>query len=234
MDKVTQSKLLEWARKYNDKKYFTADPIRFPTLFADRMKRGEAVLQDVEIAGLFAAHLAWGRRSTIVNDLDKLFGHMEWQPFEFVRSGCCRRDGESVHRTIKWSEIAAISDRLRDIYSSRDSIEGMSVEQIRTDIFGSRADRNAANKKINLFRRWMVRRDGIVDLGLWKNSSPAELLIPLDVHVMQSASELGLTKRHSADARTVAEITDAMRQVFPDDPCLGDYALFGHGLEKDA
>ena len=81
-----------------------------------------------------------------------------------------------------------------------------------------------------MLRRWMVRDDGKVDLGLWKNISPDELLIPLDVHVYTQAVELDLTARKPKDIKTVREITDAFSDIFPHDPCKGDFALFGYGV----
>lgn len=234
MDARTADKLRQWAEYYNDSRFFEEDPIAFPTLFAKRMAEGGAVLQDVEIAGLLAGHLAWGRRAMIVRDSNRLFDEMNWRPYDYVMSGEWRDDSSSLHRTIRWSEIAAICSRLRNIYSTRDSIEGLDVHTLRCGVFGSKPDKNAANKKINMFRRWMVRRDGRVDLGLWKASDPADLLIPLDVHVLRSANMLGLTSRTSANAITVNEITKALEEVFPGDPCLGDYALFGHGVTQGA
>ena len=69
-----------------------------------------------------------------------------------------------------------------------------------------------------------------LDELLWKDSDRKELIIPLDVHVYNQASELGLTKRKPKDIVTAREITDALREVFPDDPLLGDFALFGYGV----
>ena len=83
-----------------------------------------------------------------------------------------------------------------------------------------------------MMRRWMVRRDGKVDLGLWKDTDPATLIIPLDVHVYQEAEALGLTDRRQKDLRTAVQITDAFREIWPQDPCLGDFALFGYGINK--
>lgn len=83
-----------------------------------------------------------------------------------------------------------------------------------------------------MMRRWMVRNDGKVDLGLWKNSSPADLIIPLDVHVYTQAFKLGLTDRKAKDLRTAIQITDAFRELFPDDPAQGDFALFGYGIDN--
>ena len=230
MKESIRQQLIGWAEKYNDPVYFEEDPIAFPRTFAQRMTEGQASLQDVEIAGLFAGHLAWGRREMIVRDSERLFDEMKWKPYEYVMEGNWRKDPVSLHRTIKWSEIAGICERLRDIYRQTDSIETLTIAEIRRDIFGSRDDANAANKKINMFRRWMVRDDGKVDLGLWKHSNKSELLIPLDVHVHRSALELGLTTRKGTDMKTVVEITDAFRDIFPTDPCKGDFALFGHGI----
>ena len=93
--------------------------------------------------------------------------------------------------------------------------------------------RSSANKRIHMFLRWMVRRGSTVDLGLWKWVDPAELLIPLDVHVMQEAIGLGLIPEGTAASRKTAELlTSALAEVFPGDPCRGDFALFGLGVDK--
>lgn len=81
-------------------------------------------------------------------------------------------------------------------------------------------------------RRWLVRDDGKVDLGVWKNSDRRDLILPLDVHVYAQAAALGLTARKQKDIVTALEITDAFREIFPDDPCLGDFALFGYGVNN--
>ena len=82
-------------------------------------------------------------------------------------------------------------------------------------------------------RRWFVRDDGIVDLGLWKDISPASLIIPLDTHVYAQASALGLTCRRQKDLATALEITSAFEEIFPGDPCKGDFALFGQGVTQE-
>ena len=230
MNETTAERLREWAAKYNDIKYFTEDPIAFPREF---IRRG-AGQKDIEIAALFAAHFAWGRRSMIVRDLERFFDYLEWKPLDYVLSQDYRDDDTSIHRTIKWKDTAAICAALRTVFSRGESLSEMDAATLRSRIFGSAPDPNAANKKIHLMRRWMVRRDGKVDLGLWKNISPAELIIPLDVHVHTQAVELGLTDRKSKDYRTALQITRALEEVFPYDPCLGDYALFGYGVSRNA
>ncbi len=222
--------LIGWAHEYNDPKYFQEDPIAFPREFASRLSAEDASLADVEIAALLSAHLAWGRRAMIVRDCGRMFDEMDWRPYDYVMYGDYRDENASLHRTIKWSEFAAICGRLRELYSRRKSLEGLTDEEFRIKVYGQKADPKAPNKKISMMRRWMVRDDGKVDLGLWKNSDKRDLILPLDVHVYAQAVDLGLTSRRQKDIVTAREITDAFLEIFPDDPCLGDFALFGYGV----
>ena len=230
MEQTVKETLIEWAEKYNDPQYFTEDPIIFPKHFACRYAVGEAVLADVEIAALLACHLAWGRRAMIVRDCDRMLDEMCWRPYDYVMNGEYRDEDISLHRTIKWSEFAGICTRLKGLYSESDSLEGMTDTDIRCRIFGQKEDRRAPNKKLSMMRRWLVRDDGKVDLGVWKKSDKKDLIIPLDVHVYTQATDLGLTTRRQKDIVTAIEITDTFREIWPDDPCKGDFALFGYGV----
>ena len=232
MNAKVKEQLIEWADKYNDLQYFTEDPIIFPRKFARMMEEGCATLRDVEIAAVFASHFAWGRRALIIRDCERLFDEMAWKPAEYVMAGDWRDDEQSIHRTIKWSEVARICRRLREWYRWHDSLEMLGSEDMRTTIFCRKEDPKAPNKKINLMRRWMVRDDGKVDLGLWKDTDKSTLLIPLDVHVHTQAVELGLTRRKQKDLTTALEISRQLQEVFPGDPCLGDFALFGYGVTR--
>ena len=232
MDTRTKDTLIEWAEVYNDPEYFQEDPIIFPTCFARKYEAGEAYLADVEISALLAAHLAWGRRAMIVRDCGRMFDEMEWKPYEYVMNGCYRNEDASLHRTIKWKEFADICSRLKNIYETSDSLELLSDTDFRTQVFGQKEDRKAPNKKISMMRRWLVRDDGKVDLGVWKSSDKKGLILPLDVHVYDQATALGLTGRRQKDIVTALEITDAFREIWPDDPCKGDFALFGYGVNN--
>ena len=231
------------AEQYNKEEYFTGDPIIFPKHFARIMEGkngieglgGTAVLsgrkytlKDVEIAAVIAAHLAWGRRDMIVRDCKRAFDEMNWEPYKYIMAGNYRCEDASLHRTIKWSEFAAICGRLKEFYTTNDSLESLTPDEIRVQVYGQKSDRKAANKKIHMMRRWMVRNDGIVDLGLWTGTSPASLIIPLDVHVHRSALNMGITTRNSADITTAQEITTFLHRAFPGDPCKGDFALFAY------
>ena len=224
--------LIGWAEEYNDPKYFQEDPIIFPTQFARKYEAGEASVADVEISALLSSHLAWGRRAMIVRDCGRMFDEMCWKPYDYIMNGEYRNENASLHRTIKWSEFAAICTRLKGIYEKTGSIEGLTDAQIRAGICGQKEDRKAPNKKRSMMRGWLVSDDVKVDLGVWKSSDKKGLILPLDVHVYDQATALGLTGRRQKDIVTALEITDAFREIWPDDPCKGDFALFGYGVNN--
>ena len=230
MNEQMKETLIGWAHKYNDPIYFQEDPIAFPRKFAESHTSGKASLADIEISAILSCHLAWGRRSMIVRDCERMFDEMEWRPFDYVMNGEYRNEQASLHRTIKWSDFAGICERLKKLYEHSSSLEGMSDAGFRTKVFGQKEDLKAANKKINMMRRWLVRDDGKVDIGVWKKSDKKKLIIPLDIHVYTQATELGLTSRRQKDIVTAQEITNTFSEIFPDDPCLGDFALFGYGV----
>ena len=161
---------------------------------------------------------------------NRMFEEMCWRPYDYVMNGEYRDEDVSLHRTIKWSQFAQICENLRKTYAGQKSLEGLTDTDIRCRIFGQKEDGKAPNKKISMMRRWMVRDDGKVDLGVWKNSDKKDLVLPLDVHVYTQATALGLTSRKQKDMITAREITEAFREIWPDDPCKGDFALFGYGV----
>jgi uncharacterized protein (TIGR02757 family) len=92
-------------------------------------------------------------------------------------------------------------------------------------------ERNSSCKRLNMFLRWMVRKDERgVDFGLWEKIKPSQLLMPLDVHVGRVARKMGLLERKQSDWKAVLELSEKMRQLDPSDPAKYDFALFGLGL----
>jgi len=91
---------------------------------------------------------------------------------------------------------------------------------------------NSACKRLNLALRWLVRREGPVDMGLWKSISPSSLFIPLDLHVGRAARSLGLLEsgRKANDKKAVFSLTEKLRELCPEDPVKYDFALFGYSL----
>ena len=94
-------------------------------------------------------------------------------------------------------------------------------------------ERNSACKRLNMFLRWMVRRDDRgVDFGIWTRISPSELMAPMDVHVGRVARELGLDQRPQSDWKATQELTERLRAFDVNDPVRYDFALFGLGVEE--
>ena len=91
--------------------------------------------------------------------------------------------------------------------------------------------KTTALKRINMALRWLVRDDGIVDMGVWHSIPKSKLFIPLDVHAGNTARSLGLLRRKSNDRRSVEELTALLRTLRPEDPAFYDFALFGIGVE---
>jgi uncharacterized protein (TIGR02757 family) len=89
----------------------------------------------------------------------------------------------------------------------------------------------SAAKRINMYLRWMVRKDTKgVDLGIWKNIAAAQLSCPLDVHSGNVARKLGLLHRSQNDAKAVLELDTQLRILEANDPVKYDFALFGLGV----
>lgn len=231
-----------------------SDPVQFPRRFAS--------LADIEIAALLVAAIAWGNRKMICNDAERLLRLMDGQPLAYVISGEWERlpDQLNIHRTFFARNLKHALRGLREIYRRHGSLNdfaaarGVSLDSrpawalareinaVLSAANGGAGDprflpcnlATTALKRLNMALRWLVRDDGIVDMGVWTAIKPAQLFIPLDVHVGNTVRRLGLTERRAADRRTVDEITAVLRRLRPDDPVYYDYALFGLGIEKQA
>ncbi len=175
-------------------------------------------------------------------------------PYAFIRAGedsfallreRPERPGrDTFYRFYTYDDLLALLLRLKEVYDAYESMEDAllampgeePLERLRRLFEGIRGipvpGGPSACKRLAMFMRWMARTDGIVDLGVWRKAvSPRQLIIPLDTHVHQISLRLGLTKRKDASMRTAREITEALAEVFPDDPCLGDFALFGYEMD---
>jgi uncharacterized protein (TIGR02757 family) len=235
--------------RINVPKFADSDPVKFP--------RRYTLLQDVEVAGVLSAINAWGRRDMILRDLERLFAMMGVSPYDFVMSSKPDdlQGNKAIHRTFNISDLGFICKGLRAIYSRQNSLEDFFIDKdmfdgirdLRRTIIVANCGESATHrsskhlsdpesksacKRLHLFLRWLVRRDGIVDLGLWKRLSPAALYIPLDVHVGRVARSLGLITRNQNDRTTVEQLTAELVKMNPDDPVRYDFGLFGIGEQK--
>jgi uncharacterized protein (TIGR02757 family) len=88
-------------------------------------------------------------------------------------------------------------------------------------------------KRLNMFLRWMVRKDDMgVDFGIWHKLKPADLICPCDLHVDRVARHLKLITRKQTDWQTALELTERLKEFDPQDPVKYDFALFGLGIEE--
>lgn len=238
------------ARRINSEAFIADDPVQFPRRFSS--------LPDIEITALLCATLAWGNRRMICRDCEKLLTLMDNQPYAYViDEGYLDLDPDiNIHRTFFGRNLRHYLRGLRAIYTRHGSLNDFARAIVAGEAEapawrlaeGLNAELSAANsgctdsrclpvntsttalKRLNMALRWLVRRDGIVDLGVWDTITPAQLRIPLDVHVGDVSRELGLLCRRSNDRKAVEELTGHLRAFNPDDPTLYDFALFGIGM----
>lgn len=237
---------------YNCKDFIKNDPVSFPHSFTRR--------EDVEIAALLASTIAWGNRKMILSSGRKMFFDiMHSAPYDYVMSGEWEQldDRLNIHRTFFASDFKYICRGLRSIFSQYGTLESLflgcsvweGIENLRREMAlanGGATTRHISNpvaqkgkpasacKRLHMMLRWLCRKDGVVDLGIWQGISQAELMIPLDVHVARTARLLGIVTRKQNDRRTVEELTAQLRKLSPDDPVKYDFALFGVGEAGDS
>lgn len=238
--------------QYNRPGFIVSDPISIPHRFKKK--------QDIEIAGFFAATLAWGQRVTIINNCNRLLEWMDQSPHDFIchhRPKDLKRFSDFKHRTFNNTDLLYFIHVLSQFYRKYDSLEGAFVVDKsastiekgltqfhhvffdqpdfphRTKKHVATPERKSACKRLNMFLRWMVREDKRgVDFGIWKQIRPSQLVCPFDVHVERVARKLKLVSRKQADWQTALELTANLRQLDPIDPVKYDFALFGLGVEE--
>lgn len=153
---------------------------------------------------------------------------------------------ECLYRFYTWGDFHDLCQKLWELYYSYFSMQhyirhmkeklGLQPIEILVAKFGSIKgipnNTTSACKKLNMFLRWMIRKNSPVDLGIWSALEPSSLIIPLDTHVHKQALNMGITKRKQADMKTAKEITKYFADIFPGDPARGDFALFGYGINN--
>lgn len=237
------------AAAINLPEFIADDPVQFPRRFDDP--------RDIEIAALLSATIAWGNRKMICRNCDRMLALMDNQPYRYVMdAGYEDLPDMNIHRTFFAKNMRHYLRGLHAIYARHGSLQDFAraagiadyadpawklaeaMNAALTDANDGICDsrcmpgnlKSTALKRLNMALRWMVRDDGIVDMGIWDVITPAQLFIPLDVHVANVSRSLGLLQRHSNDKKAVFELTDRLRRMRPDDPVYYDYALFGIGV----
>lgn len=226
--------LRRYAIRYHNADFISSDPVQFPHRYHAKA--------DIEISGFLTAFLSFGARPQILKAAERLDILMGRSPLQYVLSEEWKRDfrgEESFYRTVSKNRMGQMFYWLYTIYSKYTNMEDALLHEVQ----GTPMQRlcrllgvsdKAPQKKLNMFLRWMIRRDSEVDFGIWAHFSPCELIIPLDTHVSDMAFRLELTQSRSYTLNNAKAITRALAEVFPEDPCLGDFALFGYGINREA
>ena len=246
--------LEEEAARINSPAFIADDPVQFPRRFSGQ--------RDIEIVALLAAMIAWGNRKMICRDADRLLDMMNHEPYVFLHEGAYKEieDNRNIHRTFFARDLKYFMRGMKEIYSRFSSLDALGaslrlhqeeapawrlVEEIQkfmrlanggttcSQCFPTNLQ-STALKRINMALRWLVRDDGIVDMGIWKSIPKSRLYIPLDVHVGNVSRNLGLIVRKSNDRKAVEELTAVLRGLDPEDPVKYDFALFGIGVNSKA
>jgi uncharacterized protein (TIGR02757 family) len=243
----------ECVLRYNVPDFIENDPISIPHRFSR--------LQDIEIMGFWVAMLAWGQRKSIINSALRLVEYMDNAPYDFIvnhKEKDRERFLPFKHRTFQTLDTLYFLAFFQHFYKENHSLETAFARHLSPDATHTEAaligfhndffalanapqrtrkhiatpERKSTCKRLNMFLRWMVRNDACgVDFGLWKQISPSQLLMPLDVHVERHARGFGLIQREKTDWLTVIELTQNLKQFDPHDPVKYDFALFGLGVD---
>lgn len=236
--------------KYNNINFIETDPICVPHLFSKK--------ENIEISGFLTATIAWGKRIIIIKNAQKLMELMGNDPHEYLlnsEESDWIHLSDFCHRTFLGVDLVYFIKALAMIYRDMGGLEAVFTNAYRKsgnielalvhfrEVFFSgehpgRTNKHIANitngasaKRLNMFLRWMVRKDKAgVDFGIWDGISPADLFIPLDVHTGNVGRGLGLLHRKQNDWKAVFELTSALKVFDRNDPVKYDFALFGMGV----
>lgn len=241
--------------QYNQPGFIVNDPVSIPHLFTKK--------QDIEIMGFWAATLAWGQRVTIINKCKELITLMDGAPYDFIinhQEPDLKKLLHFKHRTFNDIDTLYFIAFFRYHYERNESLESafippgplkgepkveLALNYFRSYFFSlpdyphrtkkhvSSPSQKSTCKRLNMFLRWMVRKDDHgVDFGIWNQLKPADLIMPCDLHVDRVARKLKLITRKQTDWKTAVELTERLKGFDPIDPVKYDFALFGLGIEE--
>lgn len=240
------------AARINRLEFIDKDPVQFPRRFER--------LQDIEIVSFLSAIIAWGNRKMICRDAERMLGLMDNEPYRYVMEEGYEdlAPDMNLHRTFFGRHFQYFLRGLHKIYKDYGSLDAFGkamrvgdseapawklveeMQGVMCEVNGGGTCsqclpvnlNQTALKRVNMALRWLVRDDGIVDMGVWKSIPKSKLYIPLDVHVGNISRELGLLTRKANDRKSVEQLTSLLRTLRPEDPAIYDFALFGIGVER--
>ncbi len=255
IEEKLKSFLNEKLAEYNRHFFIENDPIAVPHQFSKQA--------DIEIAGFFAAIFAWGNRTTIINKTKELMQLMDNAPHDFClhhTDNDLKKLLSFKHRTFNATDLLYFVSFFKAHYEAYPSLEtafskwmNKKDENVENGLNGfyqyffslpnvpartlkhiACPAKKSACKRINMYLRWMVRKDNKgVDFGIWGKIDSSQLIIPLDLHVARVARHFNLLHRKQNDWEAAVELTKTIKTLDPKDPAKYDFALFALGvLEK--
>jgi len=249
---LNREALDEQYRRYNLREFVHPDPIEFLYDYPD--------IADREVVGMVASSLAYGRVAQIMHSVSLVLEEMGGSPVTFLmESSHGQLKGAFSgfrHRFTDGDDVIGLLEGMRSVIKRHGSLNACFTRGMEPDdetvvpalsrFTGELTcepglscssllpspEKGSACKRLNLFLRWMVRRDQ-VDPGGWDGVPASMLVVPLDTHMHGVSVYLGLTRRKQADMQTALEITGAFRAIVPEDPVRYDFALTRPGIRGE-
>lgn len=245
IDKKTLEELYD---RYNERQYVHPDPLEFLYNYNNIRER--------EVAGIIASSLAYGQVKQILKSVSSVLEALGQKPSKYLceadKAGLQQKFSSFKHRFTTGAELSDFLHSIGHVIKKYGSLYACFHE-----FFDDRKDMLAAitgfsrelrlgdcknynslipmphgkcaYKRVNLYLRWMVRKDN-VDPGGWDDIPASKLIVPVDIHMHRIARQHGLTKRKQADIKTAIEITEGFKRFSPEDPVKYDFALTRAGI----
>ena len=238
-------RLKELAEKYETKEFLNGDPSWFMHQVKGKPNQ--------ETLAFIASCLSYGSRKQFFPKIQYILDCSEGNVYDWLKDERFEDDipdnGDCYYRLYSNSLMNRFLKAYRELIHKHGSLgrylfgndvrTGMEAIETITSYFSSHGievivpkDAKSSCKRICMLLRWMVRDNSPVDLGLWDFIDKRTLIMPMDTHVLQEACAMGLLNTKSTSMSSALRLTARMRDIFPDDPLKGDFALFGYGVNK--
>lgn len=237
-------------KEFNKSK-ISPDPLQFLHLFTDQ--------KDIEVMGFIASVFAYGNVTQIINTLNKFLNLSDGKPYRYIVNYKNSNKISLIHRFYSAKDVNDLFILLNQSYKEFSSLKNLFLsfynpadENLKNAISGFSdyflkgykekpslgirfmfplPERGSACKRMNLFLRWMIRKDEL-DFGLWNEIPTSKLVIPVDTHIARICKKLRLTKRKNVSWKMAEEITKNLKKFDPIDPVKYDFAICHIGMRK--
>jgi uncharacterized protein (TIGR02757 family) len=251
MRKNKKTILEKMYKKYNKRQFVHPDPLEF--LFSYKN------IRDREIVALIASSLAYGRVTQIMKSVSSVLKILTSSPYQFLMKTSFKSLSSTFngfrHRFADGLQLSSLLFGAKKTINKFGSLNlcfthtlmpsdstiinaltffsnQLNSCKVKPGHLVALPQKGSACKRMNLFLRWMVRKDN-VDPGGWEGIPPSKLIIPLDTHMYRTGLLFGFTQRKQMDMQTALEITGGFHKIFPQDPVKYDFTLTRFGIRKD-